>query len=83
MKSIEVCSDWEVTVETYWGETFTEYFCGVGSEKELDDATSVIREHWGLSKNDVTGVSMTECPNLLYERMEEEVQNNCYGPEGY
>lgn len=83
MKSIEVCNDWEVSLKTYWGETFTEYFCGVGSEKELDDATSIIREHWGLSKDDVVDVCMTECPNLLYERMEEEAQNNCYGPEGY
>ena len=80
---ISICRDWEVTLETYWGEKFSECFIGIGSEKELDDATSVIREHWGLSKDDVVDVCMTECPNMLYERMEEEAQNNSYGPEGY
>ena len=80
MKTLAICRDWEISLETYWGETFTEYFCGVASEKELNDATAVIREHWGLSKDDVVGVCMTECPGLLYER-EEEAQNNCFGAE--
>lgn len=72
MNNKNMCGDWKITIKTWWDEKYIEYFSGITDENEFDDAIDHMRNHYSLTRDDVTSLRIEECPGLL------ETEPECY-----